>query len=116
MNKEQIKSNENEMNELLAIAQDMRLDSLRMCHSCGTAHMGVLSCIDLLAYLYRYELNLIEANEGQIEWNRRDRLIFSKGYAGIGMYAGLKHAGCISQEMINGEMRGRILYYSAIPR
>lgn len=66
-----------------------------------------MSCVELLAYLYRYEMNLIDANKGVIEWKHRDRFILSKGHAGIAMYAGMKHAGLLSQQDIDtSPMRG----------
>lgn len=102
--------NEAERTELTAIAQDMRRDILKMCHKCGTSNShlgGGMSCVELLAYLYRYEMNLINADKGVIEWNHRDRFILSKGHAGIAMYAGMKHAGLLSQQDIDTSlMRG----------
>lgn len=91
------------------IVRDMRHDILRMVHNCGkqNGHLGgCMSVVELLAVLYTQIMNINEVAHSDKEWALRDRFIMSKGHAGIAMYAAMKHVGLLSQEMINGPVRG----------
>lgn len=108
------KTNTNLIN-LRGVAEDIRYDVLTMCHTCGKekGHLGgCMSAVEILTTLYCHETNLIKANLGEIAWEDRDRIILSKGHASLAMYSAMKHAGIVSQEMIEGDIRGEnsILY------
>ncbi len=95
--------------DLHAITVDMRKDILTMCHNCGkqNGHLGgCLSAVDILAVLYTQIMNINEVAHSGIAWENRDRFILSKGHAGFALYAVLKQIGLISQEMIQGSIRG----------
>lgn len=101
--------------DLKGVAEDIRYDILTMCYKCGKqkGHLGgSMSAVEILATLYCRETNLRKANAGEIFWEDRDRVILSKGHASLAMYAAMKHAGIVSQEMIEGDIRGdeSILY------
>ena len=101
--------------DLKGVAEDIRYDVLTMCHNCGKqkGHLGgCMSVVEILATLYCHVSNLKNANRGEIFWEDRDRIIMSKGHASIAMYAAMKHAGIVSQEMIEGDIRGEesVLY------
>lgn len=95
--------------DLPHIALDMRHDILKMIHSCGrqNGHLGgCMSAVEILAVLYTQVMNINEVAHSDRCWSERDRFIMSKGHAGIAMYAALKQVGLISQDMINGPIRG----------
>lgn len=96
-------------NQVEDIACDMRHDILTMVHTCGkqNGHLGgCMSAVEILAVLYTQVMNINYVAHSNVMWAERDRFIMSKGHAGIAMYAALKHVGLISQEMINGSIRG----------
>lgn len=76
--------------DLEKIAQDLRLDILRMFYLSGTGHMApALSCVDIFTTLYFGDV---------ISWDERfseerDRVILSKGHACAALYAVLARAG-----------------------
>lgn len=95
--------------DLPAITIDMRKDILTMCHNCGkqNGHLGgCLSAVEILAVLYTQIMNINEVAHSGIGWENRDRFILSKGHAGFVLYAALKQIGLVSQEMIQGSIRG----------
>lgn len=101
--------------ELNDIALDMRFDILRMMKSCGrqNGHLGgCMSAVETLAVLYTQVMNINMIAHSEQPWSNRDRFIMSKGHAGIAMYAAMKHVGLVSQNMINGPIRGKdtVLY------
>lgn len=68
------------------IAQELRVDVLRLFYKTGTGHLASsLSCIDLLATLY-FKIK-----------NDRDCVILSKGHGAAALYAVLARAGCIDR-------------------
>lgn len=81
--------------DLELIAQELRLDILRMFKAAGTGHMApALSCLDILVQLYF---------GGIINWEKRfteerDRVILSKGHGCASLYAVLAKAGYITRD------------------
>ena len=81
--------------DLEKIAQDLRLDILRMFYLSGTGHMApALSCVDVFTTLYFGDV---------ISWDERfseerDRIILSKGHACAALYAVLARAGYFPRE------------------
>lgn len=97
------------LSQVKDIACDMRHDILTMVHNCGkqNGHLGgCMSAVEVLAVLYSQVMNINEIAHTERDWSERDRFIMSKGHAGIAMYAAMKHVGLISQEMIDGDIRG----------
>jgi transketolase len=69
-----------------------------MTNSGGSSHVGsVFSVADILAVLYGAVLSVDPANPN---WPDRDRVILSKGHAGVGMYAALAERGFFSVEKL----------------
>lgn len=105
--------------ELKDIALDMRFDILRMVKSCGkqNGHLGgCMSAVECLAVLYTQVMNVNLMIHSEQPWSNRDRFIMSKGHAGIAMYAAMKHVGLISQNMINGPIRGKNTFLYRHPK
>ena len=66
----------------------------------GMAHLA--SCFSCLEILYVFYLKkLLNFNPEEAKWKDRDRLILSKGHAGLALYAVLQKAGLISKEMFS---------------
>lgn len=66
----------------------------------GMAHLA--SCFSCLEILYAFYLKkLLNINPEDPKWKDRDRLILSKGHAGLALYAVLQKAGLISKEMFS---------------
>ena len=81
-------------------SKEMREDILKMCHGCGknNSHLsGCLSAVETLAVLFLETIDLVKT---------RDRIILSKGHAGIALYAAMKQAGLLTQEEIERPLRG----------
>ena len=75
--------------EELALA--MRKDTVQMIHNSHAAHIGaVLSVIDIVAVLYQDVMNYDCKNP---KMETRDRLVLSKGHAGVAIYTALAECG-----------------------
>ncbi len=86
------------MNEeqLARIANDMRIDIVRMVAEAGSGHPGgSLSCADILAALY---FNVMKHDPADPKNEDRDRFILAKGHAAPALYAALAEAGYIPKE------------------
>lgn len=71
---------------MVALAKNIRMDSLRMVHQAKASHIGsALSCADILAVLYGGFMNM--------NGEQRSKFIMSKGHATVALYAALKHSG-----------------------
>ena len=82
--------------ELTAIAREVRRDILRSIYTAGSGHPGgSLSELEILIALYFRVMRHDPANP---KWPDRDRLILSKGHASPGLYAVLARAGYIPKE------------------
>lgn len=78
------------------LAWHMRKDAIEMVHVTHASHIGaVLSAIDIVAVLYADILNVDPKNPKVPE---RDRVILSKGHAGISIYTALAECGFIPKE------------------
>ena len=77
--------------ELEAIATQVRGHILRTVHTAGGGHVGgPLSATDMLVALYFEILNIDPSNP---EWEDRDRFILSKGHSCIALYAVMAERG-----------------------
>lgn len=67
------------------LARLARIHVLRMTNQANSSHVGTcLSCIDLLAVLYRC---IMRYDATSPQWLERDRFIFSKGHGAAALYA-----------------------------
>lgn len=86
--------------ELQKIADQLRLDVVKMVHGAKDGHPGpALSIADIVATLYFKELNVDPRNP---RWEDRDRFILSKGHACTVLYAALARRGYFSVEEYAG--------------
>ena len=84
--------------ELQAIARELRRDVVQMIFSGGSGHPGgSLSELDILISLYFRAMRHDPANP---KWPDRDRLVLSKGHASPGIYAVLARAGYFPKEKL----------------
>ena len=84
---------ENEKKELLALRKRIFITGYRG----GMAHLA--SCFSCLEMLYAFYLNgILRYDPKHPKWKDRDRLILSKGHAGLALYAVLEKAGLLSTE------------------
>lgn len=87
--------------QLRVIAEGIRLVTLQAFAGVGSGHVGgAMSIIETLAVLYGSEMR-IRPNDPN--WEKRDRLVLSKGHAGPALYATLALRGYFDKEML-GEM------------
>ena len=75
----------------IQLAHKIRVHALEMTSLGGTSHIGsILSMADIVAVLYADVLHYDSANP---KWPGRDRLVLSKGHAGVGVYSALAESG-----------------------
>lgn len=73
------------------LAWKIRRHAVEMTHHANASHIaGVLSCADILAVLYS---DVAKYDTNNPKWAGRDRIILSKGHAGVGIYAALAESG-----------------------
>ena len=79
----------------------LRCDILKMIHNAKSGHPGgALSCIDILAVLYKKVLNVPVEWDKDINFEKRDRFVLSKGHASTALYATLAHLGFFPTNML----------------
>ena len=79
----------------------LRADILKMIHNAKSGHPGgALSCVDMLAVLYKKVLNVPVEWDKDINFSKRDRFILSKGHASTALYATLAHLGFFPTNML----------------
>ena len=79
------------LTELKKTAADVRLGIIEAVHSAKSGHPGgSLSVADTLTYLYFEELNIDPKNP---KWDKRDRLVLSKGHTAPALYSVLANRG-----------------------
>ena len=86
------------MNEeqLASIANDMRIDIVRMIAEAGSGHPGgSLSCADILSVLY---FDTMKHDPSNPKNEDRDRFILAKGHAAPALYAALAESGYFPKE------------------
>ena len=90
--------------ELAVIAEGIRLVTLQTLGGFGSGHVGgSMSIVETLAVLYGSELRCDPNNPG---WEKRDRLVMSKGHAGPALYATLSLRGFFPKETLRELNRG----------
>lgn len=84
-------------------AKKVRCDIIRMIHNAKSGHPGgALSCVDILTVLYQKILNVPKEWNNDINFNKRDRFILSKGHASTALYAILANLGYFPIDLLNG--------------
>ena len=84
--------------ELKAIARNVRLGILEETYNAGSGHPGgSLSCTDILTYLYFEEMKV---RPEEPKWVDRDRFVLSKGHAAPALYAVLAEKGFFPKEQL----------------
>lgn len=77
--------------ELIALANRLRVHIVRMTHRAKSSHVGGgLSMAEILAVLYG---QILQVRPDEPGWENRDRFILSKGHACAGLYAVLAERG-----------------------
>jgi len=77
--------------ELVEVARQLRVDSLRLIHRRGAGHPGgALSAAEIMAVLY---FHILRIDPARPDWEERDRFILSKGHASAVLYAALTRRG-----------------------
>lgn len=84
---------------LVALAHDLRVDTLKMVNRAGASHIGAcLSMAEILAVLYGAILDVDPAHP---EWDGRDRFILSKGHGAAILYALLGRMGFFDRSLLD---------------
>lgn len=88
--------------QLKVIANELRIDILKMLHESGSGHTGgSLSAIDILTALY---FSRMRHNPGEENGAERDRFILSKGHGAPALYATLARCGYFDKKEL-GSLR-----------
>lgn len=98
------------MENLQKIANNMRINIVKMVHANKSGHPGgALSCADILTALYFDVMNI---NKDNLNDKARDKFVLSKGHGSAGIYAVLAEKGIIPYEelptfrAINSRLQG----------
>lgn len=96
--------------ELRRIAQNIRIEGLKMVRQVGSGHIGgAFSLSEIMAVLYFNKMNIRPEQPG---WADRDRFVLSKGHATVALYPTLALRGFFPLERlatfrkIDGELSG----------
>ena len=78
----------------------LRRKALESIYHAQSGHPGgVLSCIDLIEYLFSVEMNY---DLSDLSAMKRDRFVLSKGHSAAALYAVAAKAGIVSENSLNG--------------
>lgn len=89
---------EQEVKKLKRIANETRATAVQMIFNAGSGHPGgMLSCADILTFLYEKELRIRPLEP---DWVDRDRLVLSKGHACPILYAELARLGFFPEKLL----------------
>lgn len=81
------------------LALEIRQHAIEMVHASHASHIGaILSVTDIVAVLYNDILNINPQNPKD---DNRDRLILSKGHAGVSIYVALAKKGFFDQKLLD---------------
>ena len=82
-----------------ALANKIRQDAIRMAHRTHASHIGsAMSVADIVAVLYGGVANVFPLDPNNAE---RDRIVLSKGHAGMAIYAALAETGFFPRSELN---------------
>jgi transketolase len=86
-----VKNDEPDINKFKELAKIFRKEILEMIHKAKSGHPGgSLSLVEILISLYYYKVKHDPSKPG---WNKRDRIIISKGHASPAVYVVLANRG-----------------------
>ena len=81
------------------LAKRIRIDSLNMVHHAKASHIGsAFSIADILAVLFA---NILTYDVQNPRFEGRDRLILSKGHAGVALYSALAEVGFFDKKQLD---------------
>ena len=87
-----------DLDRLKKTALDIRISTIREISHLGKGHIGgSMSMVEIITYLYFYEMNVDSKNPQK---ENRDRFICSKGHAGPVVYATLAEKGYFSKDIL----------------
>lgn len=87
-----------EQQQLEKLAIKIRLATIEAIQHIGAGHIGgSLSVADLLAVLYGKQMRYCVTNP---QWEKRDRLVLSKGHAGVALYSVLAEVGFFAKDWL----------------
>ena len=90
---------DNILEKSIFLANRIRQDAIRMAHKSHASHIGaVMSVADIVAVLYSSVAKVFPSNPKSAE---RDRIVLSKGHAGMAIYAALAETGFFSRSELN---------------
>ena len=96
--------NKDESQKIKILATKIRIDTVEAIQNIGAGHIGgSLSIIELLAVLYGKEMKYDPKNPS---WKDRDRLVLSKGHAGVALYSTLAECGFFNKSELMTINRG----------
>ena len=100
--------NQIELKNLKKLSVEARMDILDMVYSAQSGHPGgSLSATEILVYLYFKQMNINPSNP---KWEKRDRLVLSKGHVTPILYSCLARKGFFpKEELLNFRKYGSIL-------
>ncbi len=79
-----------------SLAWLIRRHGIEMTHLSGGSHIGaILSVADIIAVLYA---DILKYDNKNPKWEKRDRMILSKGHAGAAIYAAIAESGFFDTE------------------
>ena len=85
------------------LTNTIRQDILKMIHNAKSGHPGgSLSCVDILAVLYKKILNVPVEWDKSPDFKNRDKFVLSKGHASPALYATLANCGFFSKDLLMG--------------
>lgn len=88
---------------LKKFTNEVRKDILKMIHNAKSGHPGgALSCVDILAVLYKKIINVPLEWDKALDFSQRDRFVLSKGHASTALYAILAHCGYFPKSLLMG--------------
>lgn len=88
----------NTLNQLEILAAKIRYDVLDMLQHRGYGHLGgSLSLVELMSVLYGKQMQYDATNP---KWEKRDRVVLSKGHAGPVWYSALAESGFFDKEWL----------------
>lgn len=83
----------------IELARWMRRNEIEMVHRTHASHVAsMLSVTDILAVLYA---DILKYDAARPNWEDRDRLVLSKGHAGVAVYCALAACGFFPVERLN---------------
>jgi transketolase N-terminal domain/subunit len=98
-----------DINNLKQHALNIRRNIVQQVYDAQSGHPGgSLGCADILTYLYFEKMNI---NKDNVKSTNRDRFVLSKGHCSPALYATLKEAGLLDEDLktfrqINSKLQG----------